>query len=129
MKLTIRRTEINGRFHRARGGPLTITKGAREHPRLVFDIVEETSANGERSLRSTQTHLSGSTNKWRVDQPAWVRTSGLGVSKSKVVSGLKHGIASNVTRHLTEQGPKLFRAIMHQIATIEDSNTVVSSPN
>lgn len=116
--LTINRTEITGRRHRAGCGPLEIELANRRELWLAFDVAEQESAKGDRQLQLLKTRFGLTPDNWSVGSPDWVRTSGLGMTQSKVVSGLRRGLEVNpdgITERLIGEGPFLFDKVEDRV--------------
>lgn len=117
--LTIDRTSITGRPGRATCGPLQIQLGHRRDLWVAFDF--ETAANDDASgLRLKNTRFAIPNDNWAIGSPAWVQTSGFGMSRSKVTNGLRSGLLNNkqrIEQRLIEIAP----TILANVAPVPDN--------
>ena len=112
--LNFNRTAIRGSRHRADCGPLRVRLGSRRNIWLQFDA----RLFGER-LKLVKSHFKLDKDNYSVGSPAWVKTSGLGMTQSKVISGLRSGLASNrktVEAKFLQEMPDIFEQIKGDLA-------------
>ena len=112
MEVTIHSTTISGRRHRARCGPMQVVIGSQETAWMAFHVAQQ---DGEelRLLREL-TQFGFSDANWSIGNPAWVNASGIGMTQSRVVSGLRSGLASQRSefeRQILEVAPTIFESI------------------
>ncbi len=91
--ITINRTSISGRPGRATCGPITIRLGHRRDLWIAYDF--KTTPEAKQPLQFVKTRFSLPADNWAVGSPSWVKVSGFGMSRSKVVTGLRSGLIEN----------------------------------
>jgi hypothetical protein len=92
--ITINSTSISGRPGRATCGPIKIRLGHRRDLWIAYDF-KQANEGKEPSLKLIKTRFSLPAENWSVGSPAWVKVSGFGMSRSKVVTGLRSGLIEN----------------------------------
>ncbi len=92
VRLTIDRITVSGRPGSAVCGPLAIDIGNRRALWAAFDF-EGADETGGGALTLKQTRLGLPHDNWAIGMPAWVKTSGLFMSRDRVVSGVRDGLA------------------------------------
>lgn len=99
VQLRIRRTTITGRPGSAVCGPLDIALGNQRELWIAFDLSEE-SIDGQPRLKIDATRFAIPQDNWNIGVPNVVRTSGFGMTRTRVSRALRDGLAKN--RHEIE---------------------------
>jgi len=113
VNLTIASTSISGSPGSAQCGPLKLVLGNRRELWIAFDVdrkLEE--ADSGLVLRATRFGLPR--DNWSVGMPSSVETSGFGMSRAKVVSGLREGLenkSQRIEEQLIKAGPAMFSQV------------------
>lgn len=115
--LTVQQTDISGGRKSAQCGPIRLVLGQRNELWLAMDV-QQRIQDGQNKLVLTGTRFGLPQNNLSVGAPSWVRTSGLGMTESRVVSGLTSGIAEstkNIEAKLIQEAPKIFAQLKAHI--------------
>jgi hypothetical protein len=91
VRLTIDRISVSGRPGSAVCGPLAIDIGNRRELWAAFDFDRTEAGGGTLTLK--QTRLGLPHDNWAIGMPAWVQTSGMFMSRDRVVGGVREGLA------------------------------------
>lgn len=109
----IERTDISGQPGRAVCGPLDLVLGNQRELWIGYDVETQVDEQDESKmsllLRSTRFRLPP--DNWSIGSPAWVQTSGFGMSRGNVVNGIRRGLAENRERiagRVIKSGPAIF---------------------
>jgi len=116
-ELTIHRTNIDGRRHSAQCGPLTVVLGNRRELWIGFEVERNKEGNVE-PLKLLRTRFRLPRDNWSVGSPSWVKTSGIGMTEGKVVSGLRKGLSNrvqSVESQLIGVAPEIFSQVQNAI--------------
>lgn len=108
--LTVQQTDISGGRRSATCGPIRMVLGKKNELWLAMDV-ERKVEDGQHKHVLIRTRFGLPQNNLSVGTPSWVRTSGLGMTESRVVNGLTSGIAEstkNIEAKLIQEAPKIF---------------------
>jgi len=117
----IERTDIAGQPGRAACGPLDLVLGNQRELWLGFEVetrADETNEN-EVQLVLLATRFRLPPDNWSIGSPAWVKTSGFGMTRENVVSGIRRGLLENRER-IAQRVIKSAPAIYAQAAALSD---------
>ena len=97
VQLSVARTLVSGESHSAVTGPLAIVIGKRRPVWLSVDVTPYIE-DGRIRLRWIGSRFDIEEDNWYVDGPYGVQTWGFGMSRDRVVEGVRSGIKSNKSR-------------------------------
>jgi hypothetical protein len=117
----IERTDIAGQPGRAACGPLDLVLGNQRELWLGFDVQTQADPTNENEVRLVllETRFRLPPDNWSIGAPAWVKTSGFGMSRENVVSGIRRGLSENRER-IAGRVIKSAPAIYAQAAALTD---------
>jgi hypothetical protein len=121
--LTIQRTEIDGRRHNAQCGPMQLVLGNRRELWIALDV-QRNKVAGTEKLELVQTRFELPRDNWSIGSPTWVETSGFGMTKSKVISGLRKGLSkqsATVEKQMMRTAPDILARVENQVVENLDS--------
>jgi hypothetical protein len=111
--LTIRRTELSGRRHNAKCGPMKVAIGKERRLWIAFDVKHEFD-EGRARLVLVDTRFALPKESLKVGAPSWVEVSGFGMTKSKVTDGLVTGLQNNpecIKNQLLNSAPEILAQV------------------
>lgn len=120
VKLTIQQTDISGSRHSANCGPLDINLATREEVWLAIDL-ERRVVDGKQDLAIVNRRFRLTSGNWSVGAPSWVRSSGFGMSESRVVSSLQSGLQNSpetIEEQLKDQAPYLLAQVETRVTAL-----------
>jgi hypothetical protein len=115
VRLTIDRISVSGRPGSAVCGPLAIDIGNRRELWAAFDFDRTEAGSGALTLK--QTRLGLPHDNWAIGMPAWVQTSGLFMSRDRVVSGVREGLAG-CRLQIEQELRKIAHAVLGEFAAV-----------
>ena len=119
VNLQVNRTSVQGSRQQASCGPLTLVIGSRRD--IIVDFQIQTNAG---ALKVVDAKFNLDRDNVQVGTPRWIQTKGFGMTQSRVASGLRSGLQSNVAtvqRRLVAELPNIFRQIEDKIETPSES--------
>ena len=119
VNLQVNRTSVQGSRQQASCGPLTLVLGARRDITVDFQVQDNAG-----TLQVVDAKFNLERDNVQVGTPRWIQTKGFGMTQSRVASGLRSGLQSNVAtvqRRLVAELPNIFRQIEDKIETPTDS--------
>ena len=117
LTVTIRNTTISGRRHRANCGPLQVVMGNQDVAWLALQVKCD-HANHEIQLLPDRTQFGFTPDNWSIGSPSWVKASGIGMTQSRVVAGLRDGLAAQRTefeRQIIDVAPTIFETVVTHV--------------
>jgi|GEM_PF-2665380 hypothetical protein len=120
--ITINSTSISGRPGRANCGPIKIQLGHRRDLWIAYDFKKSTEAM-QPALKLMKTRFALPADNWSVGSPSWVRVSGFGMSRSKVVTGLRSGLIENkkqIEKRMIDVSPTM----LSKVAPVPNNTSV-----
>ena len=124
--LRIGRTSIKSSFLiGADAGPISIRLGTRNDLRVRYKIAIE-----QDNVRVVSSSLELADDNWEIGRPSSVKTSGFGVTKERVVNGLRSGLRENrasIENSLIEQSPLILAPMKSTILAHVSPNPAPSS--
>ena len=94
ISLTIDNIRIDGQRRGAQCGPMRLTLGTERELWINFKV-KRTLEGGKTKLIVQKADFDLPGDNWRIGSPSWVRPWGFGMTESRIVSGLRSGLASN----------------------------------
>ena len=125
--LTVGSTSLRGSVFSANVGPLPIRLASQRPVRIRYTVNVD-----DGNLHLIETNLTLSNVDMQVGNPASVRTSGFGATRSRVVSGLRDGISRNrasIEEILQQEATNIFRRAEHLVLAklpLTDSGTAIA---
>ena len=90
VNIHIEHTSVRGSRRSANCGPMTIQLGNRRDLKIQC-LIQPEIENQKLKLHLQDTQFTIPTDNWRVGSPEWVSTSGAGMTRERVTSGLRQG--------------------------------------
>lgn len=121
VRVTIGHISLSGRPGTADCGPTAIDIANRRELWVAFDFERQTQEDGIRlTLKNTRVGLPR--DNWMVGTPAWVKTSGFGMSRGKVVSGVRDGLARSQPT-VEQQITQMAYSVLTEFAAVPEGVT------
>ena len=124
ISLTINDIRIDGQRRGAQCGPMRLTLGTQRELWITF-TVKRTLEDGETRLTVEEANFELPSDNWRIGSPSWVRPWGFGMTESRVVSGLRSGLASNrsaIEWQLGEESASMFSQVEERLVAHLESD-------
>ncbi|MEO8497173.1 MAG: hypothetical protein ABI614_19035, partial [Planctomycetota bacterium] len=124
IRLTISNIQIDGTRRGAQCGPMQLTLGTERELWISFKV-KRTLEEGKTKLIVLEANFDLPGDNWRIGSPSWVRSWGFGMTESRVVSGLRSGLASNraaIEWQLGEESTGMFSQLEERLVAHLESN-------
>ncbi|MEX2287598.1 MAG: hypothetical protein WD648_10950 [Planctomycetaceae bacterium] len=119
VRVTIGRISLAGRPGTAVCGPTLIEMGTRRNLWVAFDFELQSHDDGA-ALTLKKTRFGLPNDNWSVGTPAWVTADGFGMSRGKVVRGVRDGLAESRVE-LERQILAIANKVLAEFAALPDS--------
>ena len=96
IQLTIGQISLSGQPGSATCGPLAMRIGHQREIWVAFDFDHQSDVNQTLKLSGSRCRIAD--DNWLIGSPAWVRTSGFFMTESKVINGVRSGLAGKRAR-------------------------------
>lgn len=117
ISLTINNIRIDGKRRGAQCGPMLLTLGTEREIWITFQV-KRTLEDGKTRLIVQDADFELPSDNWRIGSPSWVKSWGFGMTESRVVSGLRSGLASNreaIEWQLGEESAAMFGQVEERL--------------
>ena len=124
ISLTINNIRIDGKRRGAQCGPMLLTLGTEREIWITFQV-KRTLEDGKTKLIVQGANFELPSDNWRIGSPSWVKPWGFGMTESRVVSGLRSGLASNrksIEWQLGEESAGMFGQVEERLVEYLASN-------
>jgi len=124
ISLTIDNIRIDGQRRGAQCGPMRLMLGTERELWIIFKV-KRTLEDGKARLIVQDADFELPSDNWRIGSPSWVRPWGFGMTESRVVSGLRSGLASNraaIEWQLGEESADMFGQVEERLVAHLASN-------
>ena len=124
ISLSINNIRIEGQRRGAQCGPMQLTLGTQRELWINFKV-KRTLEDGKTRLIVQEADFDLPSDNWRIGSPSWVRLWGFGMTESRVVSGLRSGLANNRTAiewQLGEEAADMFVQVEERLVAHLASN-------